>query len=165
MTDTDTAETPGENSINDGAGLEIADPNDWFHRRDDEDELQPVLQKVPGRDAAMRVIPPTGGDYERYDLDNESALYADNELFAEFCNEFFPDLDGEVTADDVENGLIAFGAEPMVDMVKRAGGKDMKEAMDERDIEMMMKYLGDSEGNIDLEALVEAGQNVDEDEE
>lgn len=158
----DSSGTPGENSINDGEGLEIADPNDFFHRRDSDDALQPVVQQIPGRDQALRVIPPTTGDYQKYHLNDESQLYEDDALFAEFVNQFFPDLEDDVTEDDVANNLVAFGAEPMVDMVKRAGGQDMKDALDEREIQRMMTYFGDADGGMDFQKLVEAGQEMEE---
>lgn len=160
---TENTDDTSTNSINDGEGMEIADPNDFFHRRDSEDELQPVLQQVPGRDQAMKVIPPTTGDYQKYHLENEDKLYGDDELFAEFVNQFFVDLDWEVTAEDVENNLIAFGAEPLVDMVKRAGGQDMKDAIEERQIEQFMDLIG-GDGDMDFQKLIEAGQEMEEDE-
>lgn len=150
-----------DNNINDGEGLEIASPSDFFHRRDADDELQPVVQQVPGREEAMRVIPPTTGDYQKFHLDDEDALYDDDELFAEFVNKFFPDLDFEVTAADVRDNLIAFGAEPLVDMVKRAGGQDMKDAIDERQIQRMMEMLGDDD-EFDFQKLIEAGRQMEE---
>lgn len=164
MTDDEPTLTE-DSTINDGDGLEIAKPGDFFHRRDSDDELQPVVQQVPGREEAMRVIPPTTGDYQQFHLDEDEKLYEDDDLFAQFVNKFFVDLDFEVTAEDVRDNLIAFGAEPMVDMVKRAGGQDMKDAMDEREIEKMMEYFGGDEGGMDFQALIEAGKQVEEDEE
>lgn len=155
----DTPDSPGDNDINDGEGLEIADPNDFFHRRDSDDELQPVVQKIPGRGQALRVIPPTTGDYEKYNLDDEEALFADNALLAELFNEKFPDLD-EVTAEDVRDGMIAFGAEPLVDCIRRAGGQDMKDAMEEQEIQRMMQLMG--EQGMDFQDLVELGEEAEE---
>lgn len=155
------AEEPHD--INDGDGLEIADPNDFFHRRDGDDQLAPVAQKIPGREQALRVIPPTLGDLQKYHLDNEQQLYNDDELYAEFLNEHFPDLD-EVTEEDVAENMLMFGAEVFVDVAKRAAGQDMKEALDQRQTKQMMELLGDSEGNVDIEKLIEVGQQVDDEE-
>ena len=150
-------------AINDGGGLEIADPNDFFHRRDSDDQLQPVVQKIPGRDQALRVVPPTTGDIRKYHLDAEELLYADDELYAEFLNEHFPDLD-HVTAEDVEDGMLMFAAEIFVDVAKRAGGQDMKDALDRRQTEEMFDLLGVEEGNVDLQELLALGQaNAEED--
>lgn len=155
---------PGDddgNDINDGQGLEIADPNDFIHRRDSDDQLQPVVQQVPGRDEALRVVPPTTGDFQKYHLDDPEALYEDDALYAEFLNEHFPDLD-HVTAQDVEQGMIAYGAEMFVDVAQRAGGKDMKDALDERDMKRMLEMIGDGDGNVDFQKLVQAGQEMDQ---
>lgn len=153
--DTDTS-----TGIADGADLEIASPEDFFHRRDSDDELQPVEQQVPGREVAMRVRPPTQGDYQKYHLDDPDELYDDDQLFAEFVNEFFVDLEWEVTAQDVQEDLIAFGAEPMVDMVLRAGGQDMKDALDQRQIDQMKRLMGDE--GLDFGALIDAADRMDE---
>lgn len=152
-----------DNEINDGRGLEVANPSDFFHRRDSDDELQPVLQQIPGREQAMRVVPPTTGDYQKFHLGDEERLYADDELFAEFVNAFFVDLEDEVTEQDVRENLIAFGAEPLVDMVKRAGGMDMKDALDQRQIEQMMELMGGED--LDFQQLIKLADERDEDEE
>lgn len=162
----DTDETPGVNydtgnNVNNGDGLEIADPNDFFHTRDGEDGMLPVAQKVPGRDQAFRVVPPTTGDFNKYHLDDPQRLYDDNELYAEFLNTFFIDLD-EKTAADVDEGMIAYGAEAFVTMAQEAGGKDMKDALDEREMKRFMEMVGDGDGNVDFQKLVEAGDAMDE---
>lgn len=155
--ETGVSDTPGENSINDGDGLDIADPNDFFHQRDSDDELQPVVQQIPGRDQALRVIPPTTGDYNKYHLDEEEKLFGDDALLAELFNEKLVDLD-EVTPEDVRNDMIAFGAEPLVDCIRRAGGQDMKDALEQRDIEQMSSMLG---GDMDFQQLVEIGKDLE----
>jgi hypothetical protein len=153
--------TPGENGINDGEGLEVMDPNDLFHRRDSDDRLQPVLQTVPGRDRALRVRPPTTGDYSKYKLDDTDALMEDDALLAELFNDKLVDLD-PVTAEDVAQGMILFGAEPLVDCIKRAGGQDMKEALEQREMDRMMKMVGDND--MDFQKLVELGEAAENEE-
>lgn len=161
--DTNDPDFDEPHDINDGNGLEIANPNDFFHKRDGDDKLSPVVQKIPGRDQALRVIPPTLGDLEKFHLDDEGRLYDDDELYAEFLNEHFPDLD-EVTEEDVSEGMLMFATEVFVDVAKRAGGLDMKDALDQRQTKQMMQMLGADEGNLDLSQLIEAGNAASTDE-
>lgn len=120
--------TPGNNRIGDGSDLSVADANDvLFAARDESGNPKPVKQRIPGRDQALRVIPPTEGYYNEY-LD--PVPVDDNEKVAEMLTKGFPDLD--VTADDVENGLLIFGLETAVEMLKRAGGYDMWSAIEEQ---------------------------------
>lgn len=70
----DAASTNGETAtgsqpapgVNDGEGLEIADPKDFEIQRDADGELLPVTQRIPGTNKAIRVIPPAAGDVEEY---------------------------------------------------------------------------------------------------
>lgn len=122
--------------INDGEGLEIASLDDFFIKRSGEgdDDIEPVLQKIPGREKALRVKPFTSGKYQKY-LDPVD--YDDDETLAAMFNEAFPDLNGDLTADDVANGMIAYGPRALVDVIERAAGKDMQQAMDNRNIKLL----------------------------
>lgn len=116
------------NQIGDGSELSVADPSEvLFAGRDSEGNPQAVKQRIPGRDEALRVIPPTEGYYNEF-LD--PVPVEDNTKVAEMLNKGFPGLD--VSASDVENGLLIFGLETAVEMLKRAGGYDMYSAIEEQ---------------------------------
>lgn len=129
-----------EPGVNDGEGLEIANMSDFFIRRsgEGENDIEPVRQKIPGRDQALRVRPFTSGMYEKYlnPVDTD-----DDEKLAEMFNKAFPDikedLGRELTAEDVENGMIAYGPEVLIDVIERAAGKDMREAIQNRNIKLL----------------------------
>lgn len=132
-----TDATPGKNLVGDGSDLEIADANDiFFAQRDDDGEPMPVKQRVPGRNQAVRTIPPTEGFYNEY---LNPAPKDDNAKAAEMMTEGFPDLD--VTEDDIENGMLMFGFETAVTVLKRAGGYDMYSALEEQREEQNMKQI------------------------
>lgn len=126
--------------VNDGEGLEIANLSDFFVRRSGEGDydIEPVRQKIPGREQALRVRPFTSGMYEKYLNPVETD---DNEKMADMFNKAFPDLENELgrplTADDVENGMIAYGPEVLIDVIERAAGKDMREAIQNRNIKLL----------------------------
>lgn len=125
-----------EPGINDGDGLEIADPNDFFISRGSGDptDIQPVYQKIPGRPQSLRVRPFTSGLHRKY---MNPVDFEDDEKLAEMFNLAFPDLDDRVTADDVEHGMLAYGPEVLVDVIERAAGKDMQEAIQNRNIKLL----------------------------
>jgi hypothetical protein len=122
--------------INDGENLEVADIDDFFIQRsgEGEDDIEPVFQKIPGREQALRVKPFTSGMYQKY-LDPVD--YEDDEKLAEMFNKAFPDLDESLTAEDVANGMIAYGPRALVDVIERAAGKDMQTAMDNRNVKLL----------------------------
>lgn len=150
--DTDEPE-PG---FADGRGLKIANPEDiFFTGRDENDEPESVPQKVPGREVAVEVVPPPQDRYNEY---LNPVDYDDDAKLAELFNKSFPDLERDLTAEDIANDLLPFGAGVAVDCIERAAGRDMKDAMDERQIEQMMKLMGGDEGNVDMRQLVELGE-------
>jgi hypothetical protein len=125
------------NRIGDGSELSVADPMEvLFAQRDSEGRPAPVPQKIPGRDQALEVRPPTEGYYNQY-LDPVPS--DDNAKVAEMLTKGFPGLD--VDAQDVENGLLIFGLETAVEMLKRAGGYDMYSALQEQSQDDDMAYM------------------------
>lgn len=116
-------------------GMEVADPNDFFVTRDEEDNLQPVKQKVPGVEAQLNVIPLTMGEVERYGLKEEVSL-SDEEL-AELFTDHLADLDRELDAEDVSDKMIGFGKDALLQTVLRASGYDMQNAMNMEQFEML----------------------------
>jgi hypothetical protein len=129
--------TDTNNRIGDGSDLEVADPAEvLFAQRDSDGEPVPVPQKIPGRDQALEVRPPTEGFYNQY---LNPVPSDDNEQVAAMLSKGFPGLD--VDAADVENGLLIFGLETAVEMLKRAGGYDMYSALQDQQGDDDMEYM------------------------
>jgi len=120
---------------NDNSDMEIADPNDFFVTRDEEDNLQPVAQKVPGVEQHLNIIPLTMGEVERYGLDEGVAL-TDEEL-AEIFSDHLADLERELSEDDVSDNMIGFGKDALLQTILRASGYDMQNAMNMEQFEML----------------------------
>ena len=76
-----------ETRLGDGEGLEIAHPEDFGVRRDDEGELQGLPQRIPGTDYAVMVKPMAGGEYESWKGVLESDE-ADDDRVDEFLQTF-----------------------------------------------------------------------------
>lgn len=115
--------------------MEIADPTDFFVTRDEDDNLQPVQQKIPGVEQHLNVIPLTMGEVERYGLDEGTNL-SDEEL-AEIFSEHLADLDKEIGAEQVSDDMIGFGKEALLQTILRASGYDMRNAMNMEQFEMI----------------------------
>jgi len=65
--------------------LSIAEPDDFLVSRDEEDNLQPVTQPLPGVEEHIEVVPLTIGEVERYGL--EDGMELSDEEVAELINE------------------------------------------------------------------------------
>lgn len=115
--------------------MKIADPNDFFVTRDEEDNLQPVAQPIPGVEQSLNVIPLTMGEVERYGIEERVDL-TDEEM-AELFNDHLADLERELTSEDVSDNMIGFGKEALLQTVLRASGYDMKNAMNMEQFEML----------------------------
>jgi len=119
--------------------LEIAEPEDFFVERDGDGELQPVTQPLPGVEQAIRVIPMTMGDVNKYGLDEGMDL--ENEDIAAILNEHWYDVrerDGyEVTTEMVEEDAIGFGKDALIQSILRASGYDMQNALNMEQFEML----------------------------
>lgn len=115
--------------------MDIAQPSDFFVTRDEDDNLQPVTQPIPGVDQHINVIPLTMGEVERYGLEDNVAL-SDEEL-AEIFNDHLADLERELSAEHVSDDMIGFGKEALVQTILRASGYDMQNAMNMEQFEML----------------------------
>jgi len=140
---------------NDNSDMEVADPNDFFVTRDEDDNLQPVTQKVPGVEQHLNVIPLTMGEVERYGLE-EGVNLTDAEL-AELFTGHLADLERELTEDEVSDDMIGFGKEALLQTVLRASGYDMKNAMNMEQFEMI---AGLDEGKFERVMEMAENQNV-----
>ena len=135
--------------------LEIATPDDFLVQRDDEDNLQPVTQALPGVEEHIRVIPMTMGDLNAYGGSggqlNPAELDADE--IADLLNEHWYDMresERELTAEDVESDMIGFGRNALVTAILRASGYDLQQGLNMEQLEMLEQV---PEGK--LETMVE----------
>lgn len=135
--------------------LEIATPDDFLVQRDDEDNLQPVTQALPGVEEHIRVIPMTMGDLNAYGGSggqlNPAELGADE--IADLLNEHWYDMresERELTAEDVESDMIGFGRNALVTAILRASGYDLQQGLNMEQLEMLEQV---PEGK--LETMVE----------
>lgn len=122
--------------------LEIAQPDDFFVKRDAEDNLQAVTQKIPGVQEHLRVVPMTMGDVNEYGLDE--GLDLDDEDLADIFNNHLADLEEDITADDVSDNMIGFGRDALLQTILRASGYDMQNAINIEQFEMLSEL---DEGN------------------
>lgn len=122
--------------------LSIAQPSDFLVSRDDEDNLQPVTQALPGVEEHIRVIPMTMGDLNAYGGSggqlNPAELGADE--IAELLNEHWYDMresERELTAEDVNKDMIGFGRDALVTAILRASGYDLQQGLNMEQLEML----------------------------
>jgi hypothetical protein len=136
----------------DSSETDIAQPEDFFVVRDDDDELQPIVQDVPGVEEQIRVIPLTLGDLNEYGGEqgqlNPAELDASD--VAEIFNEHWFDVrendDFEVTEEMVAEDMIAFGRDALLQAILRASGYDMQESLNRENLEMLSEL---DEGNLE----------------
>jgi hypothetical protein len=142
--------------------LDVADARDvFFVQRDEQGELLPKEIPVPGRDVVVPVLPATEGVYNEY-LDE--VPWKDNEKMARLFTKQFPDL--EVSAFDLENDLLSFSGEVMVQMIREASGEDMQSQMAEererQQTKRMMDMLGLDTQDMSINEFMEAMSGIDE---
>lgn len=139
--------------------LEIAEPDDFFVTRDEDDNLQPVTQPLPGVEQAIRVVPMTMGDVNKYGGEEEiMAGNITNEELADILNDHWYDVrtreDYEITAEMIEEDMIGFSKEALLTAILRASGYDMKDALNRENIEMLNE-LDDPEGFLKMAQTAE----------
>jgi hypothetical protein len=143
----------------DDLGLDVASFDDIFlAQTDTEGNVRPVLVKVPGREVAVRVRPPTDEFYTEFleDID-----YSDDAKLARMISQAYPDAD--VDAEDVANRALPYGVRVMVDCIEIAGGKDMADALAEEEERAEMAALEDMFGEDMLSQVLQAEMDEDSD--
>ncbi|NGM69196.1 hypothetical protein G6M89_09280 [Natronolimnobius sp. AArcel1] len=141
--------------------LSIAQPDDFFVTRDDDDELQPVTQPLPGVQEHIRVVPMTMGDINEYGGSDErlNPNQLSTEDIAEIINEHWYDArekdDFEVTPEMVEEDMVAFGADPLLRAILEASGYSMQNALNMENLEMLEQI--DDPGK--LETMMELAES------
>jgi len=123
--------------------MNIAKPDDFFVTRNEDDELQPVTEPLPGVEESIRVIPMTMGDLNEYGGSEGQLNPAElsPEDVAEILNEHWYDVresdDFDVTAERVEDDMIGFGRDALVTAILRASGHDLQNALNMENLEML----------------------------
>lgn len=108
-------------NTDDGEGLEVADPNDFFVARDAQDRPAPVTQRIPGTDRAVRVHPLTNRHLEQWGDALESDD-PDETIVAEVFDYALADFDGQITEQMVAEDLLGYNAAPLLQAIKNASG-------------------------------------------
>lgn len=123
--------------------LNIAEPEDFFVTRDSDDELQPVTQPLPGVEEQIRVVPMTMGDLNAYGASDGNLNPAEltNDEIAMILNEHWYDVrerdDFEVTADKVDEDMIAFGYDGLINAILQASGFQIQQGLNMENLEML----------------------------
>lgn len=96
--------------LNDGADLEVAEEEDFGISRDSSGELQPVKQRIPGTEKAIKCIPLVPSVREEY-TDVLESDDADEERIAElWSSNIVAGIGSDATAEMIDNipyGLVA----------------------------------------------------------
>ena len=155
-TDDGRVEATGKNApVNGDSDLEVIGAEEaFFVQRDESGDLVPKVLEVPGTDGkAVRVRPASSGVYNEY---LSPVPWEDDEQMAQLFSRQYPDLD--VSAHDLENDLLSFGAQTMVQLIREASGEEMQSALEEKqqrkNIEEMMQMLGIDRGDADMGDLM-----------
>lgn len=140
-------------NTNDGDDLEVADPNDFFITRSDGENPDPVKQRIPGTDDALRIVPLTNAKLEAWGDELESDD-PDEETVADVFNYALADLDRTLTADDIDRNMIGYGVAPLMQAVKNASGYQAFLGYQEQRMRMigMIDQIG--QADVDLQEIV-----------
>jgi len=154
--------TDQKTRLNDGEGLEIAHPEDFGISRDEHGEVQPVAQRIPGTDMAVRVKPMVGGAYEHWG-DVVESDEADDERVDEFLREFIVEGIGSNGLDEVPDYVVP----GLVQAIRNSAGHEVFRAVEEQQTRENLAALTGMEGSEEmLENLMGEymRQQMDEDE-
>jgi hypothetical protein len=155
MTERETRFADGEDE-----DLEIAAPEDFGVRRDDNGELVPQKQRIPGTDLAVKVKPLVGGAAERYD-DVLNSDRADDERVEEFFEEFI--AEGVGSSGDLEN-VPDYLVSALIQAVKNSSGFTAHSAVEQqqmRENAAALEAVGGAGDQLMEKALEAAGEDED----
>lgn len=163
MVDSDSDSDFGSDDVpttDDGADLEVADPSDFFVTRSDGETPDPVKQRIPGTDQALRVRPLTNGHLERWGDALESDD-PDEAVVAEVFSYALADLDGDVTAADVDQNMLGYGVAPVLQAIKNASGYQAFMGFREQRMRMLGMLSEIQESGLDLGDLTNLAEQSD----
>lgn len=166
MTDKSTADSPPETRLNDGEGLEIAHEEDFGIARNDDGELLPVKQRIPGTDKAIECIPVASGPRQEYG-DVFDGADPDADRVAELFDEHIVEgIGADATAEDIEgkDGIPYGLVSGLVQALKNSSGEDVFLAVEEQRNEELAQQMDllDRVGEERVETLAELGKNASE---
>lgn len=147
-------------TTDDGSELEVADPSDFFVTRSDGERPDPVKQRIPGTEQALRIRPLTNGHLERWGDALESDD-PDEETVAEVFSYALADLDGEVTPDDVDQNMLGYGVAPILQAVKNASGYQAFMGFREQRMRMLGMLNEIQDSGLDLADLTSLAEQSD----
>jgi hypothetical protein len=139
-------ETP---HTNDGEGLAVADPNDFFVAREDDGKPSPVVQQIPGTDQALNIHPLTNRHLERWGDDLE-ADEPDDAVVAAVFEYALADFDGEITESMVAEDLLGYSAMPLLQAIKNASNYQAFLGYREQRMQMVRMLKGLDQEQMDM---------------
>lgn len=127
--------------LNDGAGLEIAHPEDFGISRDADEAVIPIAQRIPGMEKAVMVKPLVDGEYEEWKdiLESEEA---DDERVDEFLETFITEGIGSDGTTNVPDYVVP----GLVQAVKNSSGHEVFRAVEEQQVRENMRQMEAMEG-------------------
>lgn len=154
MTDRTTRLADGEDD-----DLEIASPEDYEVQRNDEGDILPVKQRIPGTDDALLVKPMPPGAFNEW----KSVLEGqdeDTEKQAEVMREWIVEGPGaDATAEYVEDQLRGGVVAGLLKAIRNAAGYEVLKGNREEEMEEGLKVLDQVEGDR-LKDLVDLGEEL-----
>lgn len=141
---------PNETRLNDGAdGLEIAHPEDFGISRDDDGELLPVKQRIPGTEMAIRVKPLVGGAYDRWEDILEGKSDETDRVDALFKERIDEGI-GAQGIDEVPDYVVP----GLVQAIKNSSGHEVFRAVEEQETKEQMAQMEAMDSDV-VENLIE----------
>lgn len=139
-TDADTADaevvTETETHLGDGEGLEIAHPEDFGISRDDNGDVSPVKQRIPGTDMAIRCRPLVDGAIDRWQDVLEGAN-PDDDRVDEFLQTYVVEGVGQDGLQDIPDYVVP----GIIEAVKRSSGYEVFQQIQEAQIEENLQTI------------------------
>lgn len=123
-------------NLNDGEGLEIAHPEDFGIKADDNGELMAVAQRIPGTDKAVMVNPLVDGAYNAWE-DVLEGDQADDDRVDEFLKEFVAEGIGSDGLEKVPDYLVP----ALIEAVKNSSGFEVFQKLQDRETERNVRTI------------------------
>jgi hypothetical protein len=139
-------------NLNDGDDLDIAHEKDFGVQRDEDGELLPVKQRIPGTDKAIKCQPLTGGAVDEYAavLEGQST---DAERVADLLRSHIVEgIGADATPEKVEHEYPGYLVPGLIQALKNSSGHDVfVEVQAQRNEEIkpnaeLIEMLGGAEG-------------------
>lgn len=127
--------------LGDGDGLEIAHAEDFGVTRNSDGEVNPLMQKIPGFNKAVKVKPLVGGDVDEW-TDVIEKDEADNDRVDEFLREFIVEGIGSNGIGEVPDYIVP----GLVQAVKNASGHEVFLAVEDQQLSESMGMIQQMQG-------------------